>query len=196
MCTGLVLRAQQTNKQITSHIIVKAQGRACKSALVWYWEPPSMHWFNRALRRHSWATVMLWNHRAETKTTFVSSVNCELQLNVVPKKLYKSKCGRELKLSTTSNMVLLCWVKSRHRCHSSSSERHLKKVQCCSKSEKCAIYICVRVYHSKSCRTVPAKSIWRSLSMWTVSSLCHVSTGGAGWYGHQMAKSGTEMSIF
>ena len=93
-------------------------------------------------------------------------------------KLYKSKCGGELKLSTTSNMVLLCWVKSRHRCHSSSSERHLKKVQCCSKSEKCAIYICVRVYHSKSCRTVPAKSIWRSLSMWTVSSLCHVSTGG------------------
>ena len=38
--------------------------------------------------------------------------------------------------------------------------------------------------------------------MWTVSSLCHVSTGGAegwkegGWYGHQMAKSGTEMSIY
>ena len=155
-----------TNKQTNCHIITKAQGRACKCALIWYWEPPSLLWFNRALWRHSWGTVILWNHRAETKTTFVSSVNCELQPNWAQKNEYVSG---ELKLSTTSNMVILCWVKSRHKCHSSSSERHLKKVQCCSKSEKCAKYICVRVYHSKSCRTVPAKSIWRSLST-TVSN--------------------------
>ena len=39
--------------------------------------------------------------------------------------------------------------------------------------------------------------------MWTVSSLCHVSTGGrrggrgrGEGYEHQMAKSGTEMGIF
>ena len=142
---------ESPNKQTTSHIITKAQGRACKSALVWYWEPPSLRRFNRALRRHSWGTVMLWNHRAETKTTFVSSVNCELQLNVVPKKLYKSKCGRELKLSTTSNMVLLCWVKSRHRCHSSSSERHLKRFNVVAKVKNVQyifVWECIKANHA------------------------------------------------
>ena len=177
MCTGLVLRAKQT----TSHIITKAQGRACKSALVWYWEPPSLLWFNRALRRHSCGTVMLWNHRAEAKTTFVSSVNCELQLNVVPKKLSKSKCGGELKLSTTSNMVLLCWVKSRHRCHSSSSERHLKKVQCCSKSEKCATYIfvgeCIKANHAAQFQRRAFEGVCRCGQL----ALFVTSQQGVGW---------------
>ena len=172
------MRAQQTNKQTNCLIITKAQGRACKSAQVWYWEPPSLRRFNRALRRHSWGTVMLWNHRAETKTTFVSSGNCELQLNVVPKNCIKASVVESW--SCPQHQTWYYFVESNH-----ATDATPVPVKCIwirfnvvAKSEKYAIYICVRVCHSKSCRTVPAKSIWRSLSMWTVSSLCHVSTGG------------------